>query len=238
MLADEESRLTLASIIKQRIRGEHGFLRIARYGEYFHPVCKALAGEWVVDAGACDGRTSLAFAHQATGGRVFAFEPDPANQAKIKAMLSKERETKDEHRVAAADSIIVAPHALYNEDTTVRFSGDRKGSSTIANGKDHGIEVSAIMLDSFVEMNAVSKVDLVSIDIEGAEAACLKGMRGVIERFRPKLQVSIYHKKADLFELPFLVGSMCNNYTMFLGHHNTYSTETDLYAVPNERLKI
>jgi len=89
LLSDHESRLTLASIVKQRLRGEHGFLRIARYPEYCHPKCRAVAGDFVVDAGAYDGQTSLAFAKQSGNGKVYAFEPDPSNLKRLRLFLDK-----------------------------------------------------------------------------------------------------------------------------------------------------
>lgn len=237
MLHDDESRLTLASIIKQRLRGEHGFLRIAGYAEYAHPVVCARPGDTVVDGGAFDGQTSLDFARQAPGGRVLAFEPDPANRQRIAALLRKARFSLDRRRAAAAAQVEVAPHALYDRETTLRFAAGNSGSSSVAqSGGDGDIEVTAVSLDTYAEQQRLTRLDLVSLDVEGAEPQALAGMRGVIERFRPKLQVSLYHQRPHLWELPFQVESLAPRYRYFLGHHNSYSTETDLYAVPLERL--
>lgn len=232
MLHDEESRLTLASIVKQRLRGEHGFLRIARYAEYSHPEVRALPGETVVDGGAFDGRTSLDFALQASGGRVHAFEPDPANRERVALRLESARNSGDPRKAAAAASIVVAPQALYDREATLHFSAGKKGSSSLKPGTETGIEVEALPLDVYATRHDLQRVDLISLDVEGAEPAALAGMRRVIERFRPKLQVSIYHRREHLWELPFQVAAMCPGYRFYLGHHNSYSTETDLYAAP------
>jgi FkbM family methyltransferase len=238
LLADDESRRTFASIIKHRIRGEHGFLRIARYPEYSHPLVKAEPGETVVDGGAFNGKTSIAFALQATGGRVVAFEPDPTNQQSILALLQKSRLSTSRRKVAAAQLVKLAPYALYDSETSLRFRNDKRQSSAVSDGSEQeGIEVQAIPLDTYVKRQAMDRVDLVSLDVEGAEEKVMAGMRETIDRHRPKLQISIYHQKDHLYTLPLLAQSLCRDYAFFLGHHNTYSTETDLYAVPRERLK-
>lgn len=237
LLCDHESRLTLASIVKQRLRGEHGFLRIARYPEYCHPKCQAVAGDFVIDAGACDGRTSLAFAKQSVGGKVYAFEPDPGNLKSIRLFLDKALQDKSPLISAAAGIVEIAPYALFSSEASLNFSSNKKGSSTLSGLHDGvNIEVSALSLDLYVERYSVPRVDLVSIDVEGAESHVLDGMVSTIERFRPKLQISMYHRKPDLFNLAFQVERMYPNCAFYLGHHNTYSTETDLYVVPLEKL--
>jgi hypothetical protein len=91
-------------------------------------------------------------------------------------------------------------------------------------------------LDSFLRERGDARCDLISLDVEGAEREALDGARKTIARHRPVLQVSIYHTLADLFELPLHIHHEHRDYMFFVGHHNTYSTETDLYAVPKERL--
>lgn len=236
LLADDESRQTFASTIKMRITGDHGFLRTATYREYFHPLVKVTPGDWVIDAGASNGATSLAFANASKTGKVFAFEPDPTNREKISALLEAETSAGN----AVANNIEIAAFALSDTESQLAFTAGKGGSSSInragsisASGT---ITVNATSLDLFVQQNNIERIDLISIDIEGAEALALKGMRETIQRFRPKLQVSIYHKKKDLFELPLMVADLVQDYVFFFGHHNTYSTETDLYAIPKEKL--
>lgn len=237
LLSDHESRLTLASIVKQRIRREHGFLRIARYPEYCHPKCQTVAGDFVIDAGACDGKTSLAFAKQSVDGKVYAFEPDPSNLKSIRHFLDKALQDASLLISAAAGIIEIAPYALFSSEASLNFSSNKKGSSTLSGLHDGvNIEVSALSLDLYVERYSVPRVDLVSIDVEGAESHVLDGMVSTIERFRPKLQISMYHRKPDIFNLAFQVERMYPNCAFYLGHHNTYSTETDLYVVPLEKL--
>lgn len=237
LLEDDESRQTFASTIRMRITGDHGFLRTATYREYFHPIVKVAPDDWVIDAGAFNGATSLAFANASQTGKVFAFEPDPINREKISALLEKEKSKGN----TAANNVEVAPYALSNTETQLTFSAGKGGSSSMradSSSVSGEITVDATFLDLFVKQNNIARIDLISIDIEGAEALALEGMQETIRRFRPKLQVSIYHKKKDLFELPLMVAGLAKDYVFFLGHHNTYSTETDLYGIPKEKLQM
>jgi len=236
MLADEESKLTLASIIKYRLRGEHGFLRIAEYAEYNHPQVRALAGDWVVDGGAFNGETSLNFAMQCPGGKVFAFEADPKNQTQMQHLFAAAKVSGDARAAAAVNIIETVPYALYDRDTVLHFAAGHHGSSAISTDTANTIEVPAVSLDSYIAQHGIEKLDLVSLDVEGVEPEVLYGMRRTLEKCRPKLQISIYHHKEHLFSLPFLVQELCEDYVYFMGHHNTYSTETDLYCIPKEKV--
>lgn len=254
MLEDDESRRTLASLVKYRLRGDHGYMRIEPYQQYRHPLVRAERGDWIVDAGAFNGDTSLAFALQAPGGRVYGFEPDPLNWVKIANLLENARKCGEPERAAAADIVQVVPFALHSAVAALDFSSGASGSSRLTNttllpdetvpaadnvatpGTSKVMPVNAVSLDHFADEQGLPRLDLVSLDIEGAERAALLGMRKVVERYRPKLQISIYHKPKDIFELPLMLRDMCKGYAFFMGHHNCYSTETDLYCIPRERI--
>jgi hypothetical protein len=82
------------------------------------------------------------------------------------------------------------------------------------------------------------RIDLISLDVEGAEPKALAGAEQLIREQRPKLQVSVYHSLSHLFEIPLRLLEMYSDYVLFLGHHDVYSTETDAYLVPRERLAV
>jgi FkbM family methyltransferase len=236
LLADEESRRTFASIVRHRITGEHGYLRMASYPEYHHPLAHARPGDHVVDGGAFDGQTSLDFARAAAGGRVYAFEPDVENQCRIRETLDRVRRG-DAVAQAAANRVDLVAAALFDTTCTLQFSSGRGGSSAITPADNADVtRIAAVDLDSFLAERGETRCDLISLDVEGAEREALDGAARTIARERPVLQVSIYHKLADLFELPLHIHRAHRDYVFFVGHHNTYSTETDLYAVPRERL--
>ena len=52
-------------------------------------------------------------------------------------------------------------------------------------------------LDAFVEERSVDRVDVVKLDVEGAEELVLRGSKRVIDQFRPKLTIASYHTDPD-----------------------------------------
>jgi FkbM family methyltransferase len=228
-LEDLESQLTLASILRQRTSGDLGYLRVAQYAEYCHPQVKAEPGEVVVDAGAFNGATSTAFARRVgRGGMVYAFEPGSVNRERIRRRLLRPWNWRLR--------VETQPFALSDRVGTGFFDANRGGAGALRNDASRGgtEETAITTLDDFTSDGR--KVDLLSFDIEGAEPAALAGAERLISRQRPKLQVSVYHDLAHLFELPLGLLERHRDYVLFLGHHDVYSTETDAYLVPRERL--
>ena len=70
------------------------------------------------------------------------------------------------------------------------------------------------------------------MDIEGAERDGLVGARKTIQQFRPKLAISIYHRKDDYIVLSQLIKEMVPDYKLYLAHHSIHLSETVLYAAP------
>ena len=75
------------------------------------------------------------------------------------------------------------------------------------------------------------RVTFIKMDIEGSEYNALLGARETIVKDRPKLAVSIYHKKEDIWTLPSLILEMVPDYKLFFGHYSIAAAETVLYAI-------
>ena len=71
----------------------------------------------------------------------------------------------------------------------------------------------------------------IKMDIEGAELEALKGSREIIQRYRPRLAISAYHKKEDLVELPLYIKELVPEYKLYIRHYSNAGVETVLYAV-------
>ena len=78
---------------------------------------------------------------------------------------------------------------------------------------------------------ANERVSLVKMDIEGSEAAAIKGCEKLIKKYKPALAICVYHKVTDLWELPLLIKSFVPEYKLYLRHHSKTQIETVLYAV-------
>ncbi|MBU1908863.1 MAG: FkbM family methyltransferase, partial [Verrucomicrobia bacterium] len=221
-LQDDESRLTLASAVRHRLDGGEEWLRLAAYRQYDHPVVKARPGDVVLDVGAEDGADSLMFSSQVgTEGRVYAFEPDPANREKLGLALD------------AKPNIIMVPLALGEAEAEVRFISQKSLSHIARPDEEGGMAVRVVSVDQFVRESNLQRVDLIKLDTEGYEVPILKGAAETIRKFKPKLQVSVYHKQQgrdDLADVPDLISGLEPSYRYFLGHHGSWGNETILYA--------
>jgi hypothetical protein len=91
--------------------------------------------------------------------------------------------------------------------------------------------VLATTIDQIRQDLGLPRIDVIKMDIEGAEANSLRGARETIMADKPRLMISAYHKRDDLVTIPELILQMRADYSVFLGHHNYYPTETDIYCL-------
>lgn len=110
----------------------------------------------MIDAGAFIGDTSAYFLSRFPDLRVWALEPNPSNFALACTNLAR-----------YGDRARVLPLALCAHEGTVHFSGDGPGGS-ISEG---GYEVEATTIPALLAQIPRGRVDLLKMDIEGAEMA-------------------------------------------------------------------
>jgi len=137
---------------------------------------KARPGGVFLDIGANIGYYTLLLARCAgPAGRVFAFEPDPENFS----VLRKNIEANGYRNVVAQNK------ALSDKTTAAKLflAEDNLGDHRIYDSGDgrRSIPIEMVNLDElFLECPA--SLDLVKMDIQGAECQALRGMRGVLTR--------------------------------------------------------
>jgi FkbM family methyltransferase len=143
----------------------------------------------VVDGGANVGQYSmLAAAKVGARGSVHAFEPIPDTFACLKKNLMAN----------SLENITANNLALWNCEETVHLGMpedmvDNVGSYTVgaADSSSGSIEASAASLDTYAVTHALRRLDLIKLDIEGAESFALRGARKVLEEFRPTILMEI-----------------------------------------------
>jgi hypothetical protein len=91
--------------------------------------------------------------------------------------------------------------------------------------------VPLVRIDDLVIDRQIQRIDFIKLDVEGSELAALRGAYASIQRFRPKLAISIYHKPNDFFEIYQFVNDLSLGYTFYLDHYTIWDEETVLYAV-------
>jgi FkbM family methyltransferase len=179
-----------------------------------------------VDGGAWRGDTIRKFlARQGPAfRRMHAFEPDPHNFRELTASLS----------TLAPDlgaKIAAYRCALGARPGPVRFQAHGSAGSRV--GSEGSAEVECVTLDAQLRDETPTYLKL---DVEGAEADALAGGQEVIRRARPIVAVSVYHRPADLWELPLYLHSLYAGYRFYLRTHDHDGTEVVCYALPPQRL--
>ncbi|HWC10343.1 MAG TPA: FkbM family methyltransferase, partial [Acidimicrobiales bacterium] len=167
------------------------FRHIVDGSDLTDPVLRALrphVGDdaWCFDIGANIGLYCLGLATLAPRGRVFAFEPSPGSLGFLRANVQQN----------GADNVEVVARALADHEGTIAFHDVpffSAGSFTTDEGSWLGsdavgstlVEVGCTTLDAFVESRSVERVDVLKIDVEGAEVAVLDGGARTLAAHRP-----------------------------------------------------
>jgi len=177
-------------------------------------------GDIVFDIGAYVGDTALWFS-KAVGpqGKVYAFEPEPHNFAKLKANLERNNVTN------------VVPLQLALSENEGEMQVASGGISSTITQAGTGISVKVTTIDKVVEPNKLPRVDFMKMDVEGHELKVLEGAHETIKTSKPSLALSAYHHGEDLINLPKFLLQLNQNYKFYLRHCSPSWTETVLYAV-------
>ena len=182
-------------------------------------------GDYVIDGGACFGDTSIFFSCSVgPTGKLFAFEPLPVHADIIQYNIEQNALT-DQITIVAAGIGDVSNHvnAIGGELKAVA----NPGFSIV--GKE--MQIPILSLDNYFESQGVEKIDFIKMDIEGFELNALKGAALTIEKHKPKLAISLYHKPQDYFEIPLYLKKRFPFYRFYLDHYTIFDEETVLYAI-------
>jgi len=130
---------------------------------------KLQPGDIVVDAGAYPGDYTIYAARKVgSTGYVIAFEPDAKNRRVLERNI----------KAFKLKNVIIVPKGLYDRNGTLRLELD--GLHSTENKQGEFIEV--CRLDDELKEMRISKVDVIKMDIEGAEVKAILG--GAIETIR------------------------------------------------------
>jgi len=222
-LSDEKSRKTLVEAVGLRRTYCPTRLREPTTQDQYSPADVPLPRSRVrlSDGGAFEGDT---VAHLTAAGfqcdAIAAFEPDLVNYAALGRCVAAVPPCKD---------ISLWPCGLDRSTRQLRFRADGLASSGIVDSGD--VVIQTVSLDEALPWFAPTYVKL---DIEGAEEAALHGMAKTLRSCRPALAVCVYHKPADLWELPQLVDELLPDSRFYLRSHAWNGFDLVLYALPHE----
>jgi FkbM family methyltransferase len=145
-------------------------------------------GTVVLNVGANTGYYALlAGVAVAPGGRVYAFEMQPA----MAAFLRRNVQHNDLENVV---TIVESGCFSTDGEAFIESKGDPGSARVSLTGT--GIRVPLITLDGYIRDHGVSRVDAILIDAEGADFEILKGARDVLTRDRPLVLAEVHHLDA------------------------------------------
>jgi FkbM family methyltransferase len=159
------------------------------------PVLEAMLpdGGVLLDVGAHVGRWSLRMARKAS--QVVAVEANPATAAVLRAHI----ELNNVQNVTVLQAAAWDCETFLDlDDPNQRVTG---GSTRVVESSDG--RVPAMRLDFPVEITDLDRIDLIKLDVEGADLHALRGMAATLARCRPRLLVERhdiygYYKLGDL----------------------------------------
>jgi len=145
-----------------------------------------------IDVGANQGEFTLVAAKHARRGRVIAVEPVPSLREDLAANL----------RLNGFDNVTVVALALadrpgtltlYADDRTVEGFRNEGTASLWSGGVRAQVvgEVEVDTLDRVVSRLALERIDLMKVDVEGAELAVLRGGAEALRRFGPTILIEL-----------------------------------------------
>ena len=152
-------------------------------------------GMTCIDAGGSFGwYTVLLSRLVGPSGKVYSFEPLPANFRQLEANIALNQcQNVQLECVALSDS--AGERELFLPDIGVSGSFELHQYDK----SFEKISCSMMTLDQYCQNQAIDKVDFIKADIEGAEWLLLKGASNVIERERPMLFLEIQAHSTRLF---------------------------------------
>ncbi|RBQ32733.1 UDP-glucose 4-epimerase GalE [Arcobacter sp. FW59] len=223
-LEDIDSKKVLINILKARMSIEE-FINV-EYEQYFHPIVNPKNNDIIIDGGAFIGDTIQAFNKNTNlkDLRIHSFEPDEKN-----FLLLKDESKNSRH------SCFPIKLGLYDKDTTLKFLSTEQtvgyGCKIEQNGD---VIIHTTSIDNYCNEHKIIP-SYIKLDVEGVEKEVLIGAKNVIQKYKPKLAISLYHNYKDLWELPYLINQIYDKYKFYLGHHRDNWFETILYAYPVEK---
>ena len=190
-------------------------------------VIRVQPGDIVIDAGSCWGEIALYFAdHTGAEGKVFCFEFAQDNLEILQQNISLNQHL--------ADRIKVVSKALWDKSGEILSYGAHGPSTSLVRDtkRERTLQVSTLSIDDFVKEEGIARVDFIKMDIEGAELRALQGADETMRAFKPRLAISLYHKKDDFIVIPDYLDKLDLGYEFFLDHFTIHSWETVLFASP------
>jgi FkbM family methyltransferase len=122
-------------------------------------------------------------------GRVVAFEPNPRTLETLHANVAASRAT----------NVTIVPVACTDGETTLEFFDASAGGNSMVSslsrataGEDaQEFTVRGRPIDNVIRELGIQRVDLLKVDVEGAELYVLRGARETLQRYHPAIVIEV-----------------------------------------------
>ena len=140
------------------------------------------ATDTCVDVGANIGYYTLLFSKSAKNGRVHSFEPVPLNYQLLTTNLVLNN----------VENVVLNPQAVGagRKDVDFIVAQDGAYSSLAETGRKavaQRIKVAMTSLDEYCGAKHISQIDILKVDVEGAEEGVIEGAEGLLRNSPPRL---------------------------------------------------
>ncbi len=227
LLSDSLSKRLYSSVVNYKLFGKMELLleAFSEKPELYSFVSEKKSIKSYIDCGAYNGDTlKEALSYFRELEFALAIEPDPKNYKR----LLKYTESLNDTRIKALNS------AVWSECRGGDFKSSGNRNSTVSATASYEYKITGIPLVSLDSLE-LSSADFIKYDVEGAELEALIGSEGLIEKERPVLLVSAYHRSEDVFSLLLYLREKHPSYTFYMRRILCVPAwELDLIAVPIE----
>ena len=174
------------------------------------PQARIKQGDIVIDAGAHVGVFSDRALREGAS-KVVAFEPDPIQIECLRRNFASEIE---------AGKFVLVDKAVWNDVRTItlRVGENNSGMSSLVHARTGAeVEVETTTIDIVVDELRLPRVDVLKLDIEGAEREALAGAAATLKRSRPRLLIDANHRPDDPTVLPRILRDVHADYKVHNG---------------------
>jgi len=185
--------------------------------QYFEPgIIEHAENEIFIDGGVFDFGTSRRLLRfNPSVKKIYAYEPDEKNYAQV--MQAVEQMNQGDVRVEKL--------AWWNKEATLSWNS-RGGAARVQDQGEYMVQATTID-----KVCAGEEVTFIKMDLEGSEKEALQGAALTIQKYKPKLAISVYHKPEDYYLLANYICSLRPDYRGYMRHYSSGADDTVLYCV-------
>lgn len=204
--ADDASKQLFYNTVNFRLTGKTKFLTDT--GDAAASLTELFGKQEIgvmLDGGAFKGDSAAEFIEGVHPAKIFAVEADPKTFVKLSAYAESEKRA----------DVVPVNAALFDRDGEMEYvSSGSRGSGK--DGQNHRANTKMVPCRTIDTLTAGMDIDLIKLDVEGAEESALHGAEGTIMRCKPNMAVSLYHRTDDLFALVGMVRTMLPEHRLYL----------------------